>query len=150
MLKAYCIYHDITPPRTHDISSILQTLSVKDPDIAEKLEKADELSDYSVDIRYPESHSRLTVEDANEAISILSLLSLRLLLWTTTFEKDASCMLFEELKVELEIEFRQLKAVTAEVNSLLSDTEGRAATPRETYAASALLSDFYGVVENVA
>jgi hypothetical protein len=58
-------------------------------------------------------------------------------------------MLFEELKVELEIEFRQLKAVTAEVNSLLSDTEGRAATPRETYAASALLSDFYGGVENV-
>lgn len=58
-------------------------------------------------------------------------------------------MPFEELKLEMEIEFRQLKVVAAEVNSLLSDTEGRTATPRETYAASALLSDFYGGVENI-
>lgn len=58
-------------------------------------------------------------------------------------------MPFEDLKAELEIEFRQLKAVTFEVNLLLADTEGRAATRRETYAASALLSDFYGGIENI-
>jgi hypothetical protein len=57
-------------------------------------------------------------------------------------------MSFDDLKLELEIEFRQLKTVAAEVGLLLSDTEGRAATTRETYAASALLSDFYGGVEN--
>lgn len=58
-------------------------------------------------------------------------------------------MPFEELKLEIEIEFRQLKAVAAEVDLLLSDTKKRAATPRETYAASALLSDFYGGLENI-
>jgi HEPN domain-containing protein len=71
MLKAYCIYYKITPPRTHDISSILQALSAKDPNIAEQLEQADELSDYAVDIRYPESPSHITLEDANEAISVM-------------------------------------------------------------------------------
>jgi HEPN domain-containing protein len=71
MLKAFCIYHEFAPPRTHDISSILQTLSAKDPAIIKQLEQADELSDYAVDIRYPESPSRLTVADANEAVSIV-------------------------------------------------------------------------------
>ena len=69
-LKGYLVWLDIEFRKTHEIGELIQQCSQSDPEISEFIEKADILTDYAVEIRYPDHFWEPTAKDAREAYDI--------------------------------------------------------------------------------
>lgn len=69
-LKAFLIYHQIYFSKTHKIKDLLDLCCTKDSSFKEKLEEADNLTDYAVEIRYPDISFEPEKEDAEKAVEI--------------------------------------------------------------------------------
>lgn len=67
-LKSYLIFLDIPVKRTHDLTFILGLISQKDEVSQEIYDKAAELKNFSIEIRYPEIIINLTDEDIQKAL----------------------------------------------------------------------------------
>ncbi|UYZ62593.1 HEPN domain-containing protein [Hymenobacter weizhouensis] len=63
--------------KTHDLPFLLQQLAPTVPFTDVKLDEADLLSDYAVDVRYP-PHTRISVPEMQEALRIARYFQLRL------------------------------------------------------------------------
>jgi HEPN domain-containing protein len=69
-LKGYLIYLGIIFPKTHEIGELVTLCEQKDSDISEFKEEADRLTDYAVEIRYPDDYVPVKRTDAEEALVI--------------------------------------------------------------------------------
>lgn len=69
-LKAYLIYLDILFPKTHEIGELITLCEKGDIQIAEFKEEADTLSDYAVEVRYPDDWFEPSFEETGQAIEI--------------------------------------------------------------------------------
>lgn len=69
-LKGYMIYLDMKFIKTHEIGELITMIEKKDPDMTDLKERADKLTDYSVEVRYPEDFYLPTPEEIREAIDI--------------------------------------------------------------------------------
>lgn len=67
-LKAFLVHHQIYFPRTHKIMELLQLCATVDSSFPDQLQDADNLTDYAVEIRYPDVWLEPEIEDANEAL----------------------------------------------------------------------------------
>lgn len=69
-LKAFLVYHQVYFAKTHRIMELLELCSTIDSSFTDELKDADNLTDYAVEIRYPDIWLEPTVDDAKEAIEI--------------------------------------------------------------------------------
>lgn len=69
-LKAYFVFLDIKILKSHNIATLISSIEQFDNEINELKESCDILTDYSVDIRYPDDIYEPSIEDANEAITL--------------------------------------------------------------------------------
>lgn len=69
-IKAYLIFLDINFPRTHDLGLLGKLIAGKDDEFRGLISRADLLSDYAVEIRYPDDFNEPTIEEADDAIQI--------------------------------------------------------------------------------
>ena len=69
-LKGYMIYLDLKFIKTHEIGDLITVIEEKDPEIAYLKERADTLTDYAVEVRYPEEFITPSYEEINEALKI--------------------------------------------------------------------------------
>ncbi|MDY7030811.1 MAG: HEPN domain-containing protein, partial [Thermodesulfobacteriota bacterium] len=69
-LKAFLVYHQIYFPKTHRIMDLLELCATKDSSFKVELENADNLTDYAVEIRYPDVWLEPGIDDAKEAFEI--------------------------------------------------------------------------------
>lgn len=68
-LKAYLVSQEQTLPKTHDINTLLKQCIVIDKDFL-NLSNAVILTDYAVELRYPDDYYIPDLEEAIEAITI--------------------------------------------------------------------------------
>ncbi len=68
-LKAYLVSHHIQFPNTHILKDLVKKAMAVDSEFEVILEKAERLSPYAVDIRYPDDFYLPTFEEAIEAYS---------------------------------------------------------------------------------
>jgi len=68
--KALCINHDIEFPQTHSISYLISLLINSGIKIPKKIMNSAQLSDYSVETRYPGDYDEVTFEEYNEVVKI--------------------------------------------------------------------------------
>ncbi len=69
-LKAYLVYLDINFTKTHEIGELISNCTKKDKEMASLFKEADNLTDYAVQIRYPDSPAEPSQEDATQALKI--------------------------------------------------------------------------------
>jgi len=69
-LKAFLVYHQIYFTKTHRIIDLLELCANVDSSFKDELEDADNLTDYAVEIRYPDVCFEPGIEDAEEALEI--------------------------------------------------------------------------------
>jgi len=69
-LKAYLIFLNISFTKTHEIGELITKCEKKDKQISKLKEEADKLTDYAIDVRYPEEPSEPALGEANEAFQI--------------------------------------------------------------------------------
>jgi HEPN domain-containing protein len=69
-LKGYMVYLNLPFVKTHEIGELITKLEEKDSRIFELKEDADSLTDYAVEVRYPETFAIPSFEEINEAIEI--------------------------------------------------------------------------------
>lgn len=69
-LKAYLFFNDTVFKRSHNLSYLLSLVSQFDSVSDDLYDKAAELEDFSVEIRYPDSSIELSNEDINQALAI--------------------------------------------------------------------------------
>jgi HEPN domain-containing protein len=69
-LKALLTWHQVEFPKTHDIKRLLKLVSACDPDVAEGLSDAANLTAYAVEYRYPGEYPPVTMDEASNAVSI--------------------------------------------------------------------------------
>ena len=69
-LKAYLVFRGIPFTRTHEIGELVTKCENKDKEISALKEEADKLTDYAIEIRYPEEWIEPTLEEAREAFEI--------------------------------------------------------------------------------
>lgn len=69
-IKAYLIYLEIPFSKTHEIGELITKCEIKDPQIQELKEEADQLTDYAVEVRYPDGWFEVLLEDSQQAIKI--------------------------------------------------------------------------------
>jgi HEPN domain-containing protein len=69
-LKAYLIYLNIPFPKTHEIGELITRCETKDNQIKEFKEESDILTDYAVEVRYPDDWYEPTSEETKQAIEI--------------------------------------------------------------------------------
>ncbi len=69
-LKAYLFFNDTAFKRTHNLSYLLSLVSQFDSVSDDFYDKAAELEDFSVEIRYPDSSIELSNDDINQALAI--------------------------------------------------------------------------------
>jgi len=67
-LKSYLIFLEIPFRRTHDLTFILGLISQKDTVTKETYDKAAELENFAVEIRYPDTIIELSEQDIQRAI----------------------------------------------------------------------------------
>ena len=67
-LKAYLIFLEIPFGKTHEIGELITRCEKRDKEISALKEEADELTDYAVEIRYPDAMVVPTLEEAREAV----------------------------------------------------------------------------------
>ena len=66
-LKAFLVHHQIYFPKTHRIMDLLELCATIDSSFKDELKDADSLTDYAVEIRYPDIWLELGIEEAAEA-----------------------------------------------------------------------------------
>ena len=69
-LKAYLVKHQVEFQKTHNIMSLINKCSTVDSVFKEKLLYANLLTDYAVEIRYPDEWYEPTIEEAKDAHQI--------------------------------------------------------------------------------
>ena len=69
-LKAFLVYHQVYFTKTHRIMDLLELCATTDASFKDELEDADNLTDYAVEIRYPDVWLEPGIEDAKEAFEI--------------------------------------------------------------------------------
>lgn len=69
-LKAYLVFLGISFTKTHEIGELITKCENKDKEISKLKEEADKLTDYAIEIRYPEEWSEPTLKEAREAFEI--------------------------------------------------------------------------------
>lgn len=69
-LKAFLVYHQTYFSKTHRIMNLLEFCNTIDSSFKDELEDADKLTDYAVEIRYPDVWLEPEIEDAKEALEI--------------------------------------------------------------------------------
>lgn len=70
-LKAVLILHGVRPPRTHILGELLSLLGNSGVDVPDDVQRAEDLSSFAVQTRYPGSADpRLDDDDLAEALSI--------------------------------------------------------------------------------
>ena len=69
-LKAVLVFRGIDFPKTHDIAEILSLLSQSGQRVPEEFWKADELTHYAVETRYPSEEEPVTEEEYREAVAL--------------------------------------------------------------------------------
>lgn len=66
-LKAFLVKNQIEFSKTHSIMMLLNSCSTVDKSFNEDLSDADSLTDYAVEIRYPDEWYEPTIEEAKQA-----------------------------------------------------------------------------------
>ncbi len=69
-IKAFLVRHQIEFPKTHDIGRLRQLVARRDATLAERLERADVLTPYGVDMRYPEEFEVVSQKRAEQAVTL--------------------------------------------------------------------------------
>jgi len=69
-LKAFLVHHQIYFAKTHKIMELLTSCATVDASFRDQLQDADNLTDYAVEIRYPDVLLEPTIKDAKEAFEI--------------------------------------------------------------------------------
>jgi HEPN domain-containing protein len=69
-LKAYLVFLGIPFTKTHEIGELVTKCEGKDKDISALKEEADKLTDYAIDVRYPEEMYEPTLEESKGAFEI--------------------------------------------------------------------------------
>ena len=69
-LKAYLVKHQVEFQKTHSIMSLINLCSTVDSVFKDKLLYADLLTDYAVEIRYPDEWYEPTIEEAKDAYRV--------------------------------------------------------------------------------
>ncbi|MFH1562611.1 MAG: HEPN domain-containing protein [Nitrospirota bacterium] len=69
-LKAFLVYHQIYFTKTHKIIDLLELCATVDSSFKDELEDADNLTDYAVEVRYPDVWLEPGVEEADESFEI--------------------------------------------------------------------------------
>ncbi len=69
-LKAFLVKHQIEFQKTHSIMTLINLCSKVDDSFKDKLSHADILTDYAVEIRYPDEWYEPTIEEAKEAFEL--------------------------------------------------------------------------------
>lgn len=69
-LKAFLVHHQIYFAKTHKIMELLALCATVDASFTDQLQDADNLTDYAVEIRYPDVLLEPTIKDAKEAFEI--------------------------------------------------------------------------------
>lgn len=69
-LKAYLVFCDIPPKRTHDLILLLGLISEIEAVTDDLFEMAAELQDYAIEVRYPDTIIELTDNDIFRTIEI--------------------------------------------------------------------------------
>ncbi len=69
-LKAYLIQCGMPFTKTHEIGELITKFQGVDPTVVALREEADKLTDYAVQIRYPDELYAPSIEDAQEALRI--------------------------------------------------------------------------------
>ncbi len=70
-IKGYLVFHNIRPPKIHDIKDLAKLVFEIDKNLAEKLMKAEMLTQYAVTYRYPDAEKKpLTLKQAESALKL--------------------------------------------------------------------------------
>lgn len=69
-LKAYLVFLGVPFTKTHEIGELITKCEGKDNEISAFKEEADKLTDYAVEIRYPDDLFEPDLNDAKEAFAI--------------------------------------------------------------------------------
>ena len=69
-MKAFLTKHQIEFPKTHSIMTLINLCSKEDSSFKAKLSNADILTDYAVEIRYPDEWYEPTIEEARKAYEL--------------------------------------------------------------------------------
>jgi HEPN domain-containing protein len=70
-LKAFLVFHQVYFTKTHNIGSLIELCATIDASFNDELEDADTLTDYAVEIRYPDSSwPEPNIEEARESYAI--------------------------------------------------------------------------------
>jgi len=69
-LKAYLVFLGISFTKTHEIGELITKCGDTDEELSVLKEEADTLTDYAVEVRYPEEWFEPTLEEAKEAFEI--------------------------------------------------------------------------------
>lgn len=69
-LKAYLVKYQVEFQKTHNIMSLINLCSTVDSVFKDKLLYADLLTDYAVEIRYPDEWYEPTIEEAKDAYRV--------------------------------------------------------------------------------
>ncbi|MGD0489453.1 MAG: HEPN domain-containing protein [Syntrophorhabdales bacterium] len=69
-MKACLVWHQIEFKKIHDIAALLKLASRAEPDLPEVLKKAELLTPYGVEYRYPGDYPQITIDIAKEVLGI--------------------------------------------------------------------------------
>ena len=69
-LKAYLVFLDVPFTKTHEIGELITKCEKRDREISALKEEADKLTDYAIEIRYPEEWIEPALEEAKEAFEM--------------------------------------------------------------------------------
>jgi len=69
-LKAFLVYHQIYFPKTHKIMDLLELCATVDTSFKNELNEADNLTDYAVELRYPDVWIEPDIQETEEAFKI--------------------------------------------------------------------------------
>ncbi len=69
-IKAFLVRYQIEFPQTHDIRRLRQLVARQNATLAERLESADVLTPYGVDMRYPEEFEVVSQKRAEQAVAL--------------------------------------------------------------------------------
>lgn len=69
-LKAFLVKHQVEFTKTHSIMTLLNLCSIVDQSFSEELAEVDYLTDYAVEIRYPDEWYEPTIEEAMQAFQM--------------------------------------------------------------------------------
>lgn len=68
-LKAFLTFHQVDFPKTHSMIALINLCATKDISFKEIADEADSLTDYAVEIRYPDDWYEPTPEETQKAFA---------------------------------------------------------------------------------